>query len=242
MIGPKYGWRIPFVVVSLPTMLLSILVLMTVNDPPRRRISGGSNASSRNSRQTESEHGESGAPECSLDDSLFPVDTLRPVGADAGDCSDHSLRHRVPCANVLKSTIELSSVSLEAAQQESLVGSEQNCAISAPGCRKLERRLDADHEGGDCEVENRPKERRWYSTCQQLLSSPTVVLALLQGAPGCVPWGVINTYLNDYLAQNRGMTVEVRDVLRGFVIDVSSYEGMSPIHCDSKAQVLASFV
>lgn len=29
-----------------------------------------------------------------------------------------------------------------------------------------------------------------------------------QGPPGCVPWGIVNTYLNDYLAVNRGMTVE----------------------------------
>jgi hypothetical protein len=27
-------------------------------------------------------------------------------------------------------------------------------------------------------------------------------------APGCVPWGIINTYLNDYLAADQGMSVE----------------------------------
>ena len=34
------------------------------------------------------------------------------------------------------------------------------------------------------------------------------MLALLQGAPGCLPWGIVNTYLNDFLAEDRGMSVE----------------------------------
>ncbi|EED88164.1 transporter [Thalassiosira pseudonana CCMP1335] len=32
--------------------------------------------------------------------------------------------------------------------------------------------------------------------------------AIVQGAPGCIPWGIINTFLNDYLSSDRGMTVE----------------------------------
>jgi predicted MFS family arabinose efflux permease len=42
-----------------------------------------------------------------------------------------------------------------------------------------------------------------------LFSTPTVVFLLLQGAPGCLPWGIINTYLNDFLAQDRGMSVQI---------------------------------
>lgn len=34
-----------------------------------------------------------------------------------------------------------------------------------------------------------------------LLSTPTVALALLQGAPGCLPWGIVNTYLNDFVSR-----------------------------------------
>jgi hypothetical protein len=49
-----------------------------------------------------------------------------------------------------------------------------------------------------------------WNAFRSLLSTPTVVLSLLQGAPGCVPWGIVNTYLNDFLSENRGMTVEVR--------------------------------
>ena len=31
-----------------------------------------------------------------------------------------------------------------------------------------------------------------------LLRIPTILLILLQGAPGCIPWGIVNTYLNDW--------------------------------------------
>ena len=30
----------------------------------------------------------------------------------------------------------------------------------------------------------------------------------MQGLFGCLPWGMILTYLNDYLAQNRGLSVQ----------------------------------
>ena len=41
-----------------------------------------------------------------------------------------------------------------------------------------------------------------------LIRIPTMSLIVLQALPGCLPWGVINTYLNDYLSQDRGMSVE----------------------------------
>jgi len=41
-----------------------------------------------------------------------------------------------------------------------------------------------------------------------LIRIPTVALMILQALPGCLPWGVINTYLNDYLSKDRGMSVE----------------------------------
>jgi hypothetical protein len=46
-------------------------------------------------------------------------------------------------------------------------------------------------------------------TTYKLLSTPTVVLSLVQGAPGCIPWGIINVFLNDYLSEDRGFSVEM---------------------------------
>eukprot|EP00927_Polykrikos_kofoidii_P065244 TRINITY_DN61026_c0_g1_i1.p1 TRINITY_DN61026_c0_g1~~TRINITY_DN61026_c0_g1_i1.p1 ORF type:complete len:521 (+),score=75.99 TRINITY_DN61026_c0_g1_i1:126-1688(+) len=40
-----------------------------------------------------------------------------------------------------------------------------------------------------------------------VLSTPSVLLTLLQGATGCVPWAVISTFLPDYLAEEGGIGV-----------------------------------
>ena len=33
--GPYAGWRVPFVIVAVPTLLLAMLMLVTAEEPPR---------------------------------------------------------------------------------------------------------------------------------------------------------------------------------------------------------------
>ena len=40
-----------------------------------------------------------------------------------------------------------------------------------------------------------------------LLKVPTNLFVFIQGLFGCLPWGVLLTYLTDYLAQNKGLSV-----------------------------------
>lgn len=40
-----------------------------------------------------------------------------------------------------------------------------------------------------------------------LLRIRTNVLAIGQGLPGCLPWGMLLTFLNDYLAQDKGLSI-----------------------------------
>lgn len=46
------------------------------------------------------------------------------------------------------------------------------------------------------------------------------------GAPGCIPWGIVNTYLNDYLSSDRGLSVE-RATLVILVFGVGNFIGTS---------------
>eukprot|EP00929_Paragymnodinium_shiwhaense_P110971 TRINITY_DN7835_c0_g1_i1.p1 TRINITY_DN7835_c0_g1~~TRINITY_DN7835_c0_g1_i1.p1 ORF type:complete len:557 (+),score=105.05 TRINITY_DN7835_c0_g1_i1:131-1801(+) len=48
---------------------------------------------------------------------------------------------------------------------------------------------------------------RQQSALRDLFRRPTFALILLQGAFGCVPWAVVNTFLPDYLAQEGGLDV-----------------------------------
>ena len=51
----------------------------------------------------------------------------------------------------------------------------------------------------------------------------TVALILLQGVPGCVPWGVISAFLPDYLHADGGFTVpEATIIMGGFSLCVSA--------------------
>jgi predicted MFS family arabinose efflux permease len=42
---------------------------------------------------------------------------------------------------------------------------------------------------------------------KQVLSVPSNALVVLQGLPGCLPWGVMLTYMNDFLARQKGLSV-----------------------------------
>jgi len=42
-----------------------------------------------------------------------------------------------------------------------------------------------------------------WSKVRQLLRSPSNLLIICQGLPGCLPWGMLLTFMNDYLAQVR---------------------------------------
>lgn len=42
----------------------------------------------------------------------------------------------------------------------------------------------------------------------QLFYTPSVVIVFAQGFPGCLPWGMIYVFLNDYFSSDRGMSVE----------------------------------
>ena len=47
-----------------------------------------------------------------------------------------------------------------------------------------------------------------WKTTWQMLKTPSVGLTLLQAAPSALPFGFASVFLNDYLAHDRGLTVE----------------------------------
>lgn len=50
-------------------------------------------------------------------------------------------------------------------------------------------------------------ERITAAKVRLLVRIPTNVLVIAQGLPGCLPWGMLLTFFNDYLAQNKGLSV-----------------------------------
>ena len=140
-VGPTFGWRVPFLIISIPALLCAAAVLFTVEDPER---GGMEQAVREHRRRRDAEENQSSSIEMApLDDQIM----------SAGDPT----------------------------------GRHNEIVIDSP---EFDIRLH-------------------WATFLALLSTPTVLLALLQGAPGCVPWGIVNAFLNDFLSENRGMSVEV---------------------------------
>jgi hypothetical protein len=50
-------------------------------------------------------------------------------------------------------------------------------------------------------------ERISWAKTNKLVRIPTNILIIGQGLFGCLPWGMLLTFLNDYLAQNKGLGV-----------------------------------
>ena len=143
-VGPRMGWRFPFLIVSIPALACAILLAFTVRDPER----GG----------------------------------MEKVALERiQDRSSHQL-------------------SLQTDDEFAFIAHSSMISSCDP-----ERAPGAIAETGRVCGQDWKAHRR---TFVELLSTRTFVLSLLQGAPGCVPWGIVNTFLNDFLSENRGMTVE----------------------------------
>jgi MFS family permease len=149
-LGPKFGWRLPFMVISAPSLLCALLFFIFVDDPDR----GG------------------------MEETVRSFHRRHPSVDDNDD---------TPPEN---GTIEMSPLPHDSGS-ESIYGSSRSEQICNPVNTK----------------EAHSAKSHW-ETFLHLLSTPTFLLALLQGTPGCVPWGIVNTFLNDFLAVDRGMTVE----------------------------------
>lgn len=143
LMGPRFGWRSPFLVVSIPALICAILLVCTVQDPPRGGMEKAvlARIHDRSSRRK----------------TVIVAETRSPNDSPINESSAHE-------------------------------------ETESP---KVKPRLFC--------LQDWSENRKMFL---DLLSTKTFILSLLQGAPGCVPWGIVNTFLNDFLSEDRGMTVE----------------------------------
>jgi MFS family permease len=52
-----------------------------------------------------------------------------------------------------------------------------------------------------------------FSLYRSIFRIKTNLLMLVQGIPGCIPWGVFFIYLNDFYSQNKGFSVEMATLI-----------------------------
>ena len=83
------------------------------------------------------------------------------------------------------------------------------CTVSDPRRGEEEKAIKdvIERGGGNGKLEY--KERINRSKLVDIFRVWTNVIVFVQGIPGCVPWGVVFTYFNDFLHDDKGMSVEV---------------------------------
>ena len=174
--GPDFGWRSPFLVVSIPALFVGVLVMTTVKDPER----GASDIAKLNEDQQQQQQQQRPSESLNEDDNFNEN-------------------------NNLDDNIELKpSPSTEDTHYFN------NEADNLNGSRSFEddtKRRRFDFEAFISWL--RPKSYASHlQTTKELFQTKTVILTLLQGAPGCIPWGIVNTFLNDYLSEDCGLSVQ----------------------------------
>ena len=204
VLGPRYGWRVPFLVVSIPAMICALGVWLLVGEVER----GGGE---KKSMPTSAKEKDVGRRICDEDERVLEMNTLQ--GDGSSDVSDGcKLRRATPTASNKPKTKESGDSPNHGfyVQLDRQVSSSSELVPPDSSARQTTNsKINTIYSS----ISNFYEESIYHhwQTSKTLLRCPSVVLAIVQGAPGCIPWGIINTFLNDYLSSDRGMTVEVCD-------------------------------
>lgn len=173
-LSPRWGWRLPFLVVSIPAMICAVLVWLCAPEVKR----GGAEAGlERQEHETDVElAAHMTDPTPVQNDSQFERKSSNQK-LIAGDSPKLGLY------------VQLENIASDSSTPASNHSNSSNLIWRS---------------GEDAIRSIHPQ----CNTLVSLLKCRSVLLAIMQGAPGCVPWGVINAFLNDYLSSDRNLSVE----------------------------------
>lgn len=184
-LGPKFGWQLPFLVVSLPAIVCAVLVWLLVPEVER----GGSEKKQILNKRAVNHPN------------------------DDDEIEDEDRNREVEMAGRVDNGTRMRKSSSQATSRTTLVGDspEQGLYVHLDNEEESSNLTDTPINTryiGRIEQYYNETIKQHVQTLKTLLKCPSVVLAILQGIPGCLPWGIINTYLNDYLSSDRGLSVE----------------------------------
>ena len=184
ILGPRYGWRSPFLVVSVTAIICAIAVWMFVPEVQR----GMSERIGRNHQQLEEPEA---VPNHQGEQHVNGLDESEVEMAE-GLNNDGNMRRQLHSRTTLVAT-DSPTKGLYVQQFD---------GDSIPSSQDLSSK------GSYLSIFYRDSIHPHFQTTKTLLRCPSVLLGIFQGAPGCVPWGIVNTFLNDYLSSDRGLPVE----------------------------------
>eukprot|EP00804_Cyclotella_cryptica_P019486 CCRYP_006647-RA/>CCRYP_006647-RA protein AED:0.03 eAED:0.03 QI:236/1/1/1/1/1/5/2686/610 len=196
-LGPRFGWRMPFLVVSIPAVMGALMVWLCVGEVER----GGSEKQSISF----------GAERRAIDGTDVEHHSLEltELGLSQNRISDKTRYSLDACKQ--RRTSQGNDVTMAKSGQLSMDGSgtyvkldNQDSTVSDTSASLSNEREVISYVATFYDQYLQPH----FETLKALVKCPSVLLAIFQGAPGCVPWGIVNTYLNDYLSSDRGLSIE----------------------------------
>ncbi len=249
LLGTSYGWRIPFLIVSIPALLCGVLIISTTEEPERgaqeeEMLLMRANLQFKHPSNNEHPTKINLREESLHLSSSFKINPLHTISIEEKNNHEESpieyshdlfadlspFGHRDELSsqksNLLPSlrprlySTELKDASELSENEKSNVGCEEEC-FPLPQSLNIQQFLHPEInavvtrpnalEFGSCqlglEADYHYKESLSCHKIYLLLHTPSVVIILLQGIPGCLPWGLIYTFLNDYFSSERGLSV-----------------------------------
>lgn len=191
ILGPRFGWRSPFLVVSVTAIICAIAVWIFIPEVQR----GMSERISNNHQQLEigRENEEEVVPNQQQQQQYHGENGLEESEVEMAESfsSDGPMRRQSHSRTALVAFIDSPTKGLYVQQLDN---------DSIPSLPDLSSSYLSNFY--------RDTIHPHFQTTRTLLRCPSVLLGIFQGAPGCVPWGIVNTFLNDYLSSDCGLPVE----------------------------------
>ena len=213
ILGPRLGWRSPFLVVSLIAIVCAVCVYLFVPEVER----GMSDRIMRMRKQQDHHHDNGGGDGrvVVLKEEEHHHDLLHDHDDEEKKLDDTNSGEFELAEGQHSSNHNNGLLQRQLHSRTTLVASD-----SPTRGLYVQQQLDDDYDesipsstttttiGHDVSKRFRDAIHPHIQTTKTLLQCPSVLLGILQGAPGCVPWGIVNTFLNDYLSTDRGLPVE----------------------------------
>jgi predicted MFS family arabinose efflux permease len=183
MTGPAIGWRPAFIMVAVPSLISALLVLLTVKEPKR------------------------GDQEQAIQ-LLREKKTIRTDLISSSSCYQNKANFEKNEDAFGYHVCDLIQNKEEYQDEDTKEGRQKETSTSP---RRLTTELIALEEcettkveGGDIHYSEKIECRK----IAKLFRTASAMIIFIQGFPGCLPWGMIYVFLNDYFSSDRGMTVE----------------------------------
>ena len=189
-LGPTYGWRLPFLIVSIPAFLCGFVLLFT---PEPKRGAKERAVLSVRMKEACPRHQDAQRPQDDVEATPGPVKKKD----DQDELKDTSVVEDDP--RIVRSST--------ATMVEQITTNEVKGSYQPPVAVDINE-MDHSVSASMDEIVEYEEEKATLTSTWEMCKTATVILTLLQGAPSVVPFAVASTYMNDYLAQDRGMTVE----------------------------------